>query len=110
MNKKIATFDKASTVSSAELLSVDLQITGMHCQSCELLIKDELQELPGVSEIKVDYKTGLANLLLDELQSSPAAVLAAVSKAGYTAMIKPISRDNYQQVSNEIVASKNPTT
>ncbi|MHB8903997.1 MAG: heavy-metal-associated domain-containing protein, partial [Patescibacteria group bacterium] len=30
-----------------------LKIEGMHCASCEILTKEELSELPGVSEVSI---------------------------------------------------------
>lgn len=59
----------------------------MHCQSCELITKEELSELPGVSEIKVNAETGTAELTLDETKNSTDDVLKAVETAGYKAAI-----------------------
>jgi len=33
-------------------------VVGMHCRSCELLIKDKLEEKLGIKDIKTSYKTG----------------------------------------------------
>ena len=55
---------------------------GMHCQSCEILIKEELTELPGVSEITVDYSTGEGSFSLDESLSTQDDVIAAIKNAG----------------------------
>src|SRR5680860_1851478 len=65
-----------------------LKIAGMHCPSCEIITKEELSELAGVSDIKVDFKTGTAELLLDEDKNNMADVLAAVKTAGYSAEIE----------------------
>ena len=43
-----------------------LKIEGMHCVSCEILTKEGLAELPGASEITVNFQTGLGELVLDE--------------------------------------------
>ena len=87
---------------------IDLQITGMHCQSCEILIKEELQELPGVSDINVDHKTGIARLVLNESLSSSDALLSAVSKAGYTATISEEMKNSNKKgkAFKEIIVSK----
>ncbi|MDP2944167.1 MAG: heavy metal translocating P-type ATPase [bacterium] len=79
-----------------------LNIKGMHCPSCETIIKEELTELPGVSDISVNAQTGSAELTLDESKNNLSAVINAVGKAGYTAEIKaeikisvdPSSEDN----------------
>jgi len=65
-----------------------LKVTGMHCASCEMLTKEELEELPGVSNILVDAKAGSAELVLDDSKNSINDVLAAVKKAGYQAELK----------------------
>src|SRR3989344_3039732 len=90
---------------------IDLQITGMHCQSCEILIKEELSELSGISEINVDHKTGIANLVLDETKSSTDAILAAVSKAGYTATFASKKSEKKEKASTgNIYNSSSQTT
>jgi Cu+-exporting ATPase len=66
---------------------ITLQITGMHCASCEIISKEELSELPGVSEIVVDAKKGEGKLILDTDKNSEQDVLNAIVKAGYSAKI-----------------------
>ncbi|MDP3982570.1 MAG: heavy metal translocating P-type ATPase [bacterium] len=117
MNKKIDTFDKLSinpeqsrridtfdklSINPEQSRRIDLQITGMHCQSCETLITEELKELSGASEIKVDHKTGLAHLLLDESQSSIEAILSAIVKAGYKAVIESKDKDKKKELTGNI--------
>ena len=85
---------------------IDLQITGMHCQSCEILIKEELTELPGVSEITVDHKSGVAHLLLDESKSSPDAILSAVAQAGYTAKYQVTSAIVGKVIEQRLITSQ----
>lgn len=66
-----------------------LQIDGMHCPSCEMIIKEELSELPGVSEVSVNAKSGLAELVLDEAKSTVADVKKTIEAAGdYQVVIK----------------------
>ena len=67
--------------------NITLKITGMHCSACEKITSEEIGELTGVSEIKVDAKTGLATLVLDEQKNSIAEVIEKVKKAGYPAEI-----------------------
>ena len=59
----------------------------MHCQSCELITREELGELPGVADVQVSAETGMAELTLDEALNSTADVLKAVEAAGYKAVI-----------------------
>lgn len=62
-------------------------VKGMHCGSCERLIKMELSELKGVSDPAVDYKTGQGSLLLDTTLNSVEDVLNAISNTGYTVAV-----------------------
>ncbi len=68
--------------------SLQVKISGMHCQSCELLTKDELSLLNGVSDVEVNYQKGEAKILLDTSASSEAEVIAAIKRAGYEAVIE----------------------
>ncbi|OGG08668.1 copper-translocating P-type ATPase [Candidatus Gottesmanbacteria bacterium RBG_16_43_7] len=62
---------------------LSLEVTGMHCQSCEMLISEELKELHGVSDIRVSYKDGTAMMQMDPKTVSVSEVLEAIKRAGY---------------------------
>lgn len=68
--------------------NISFTVKGMHCQSCETLIKDELNEISGIDEIKIDYQTGAGSLILDTQLNSTKAIVEAITKAGYQADIK----------------------
>lgn len=70
---------------------IDFQITGMHCQSCELLIKDELASVPGLKNISVDYRTGQASITTTNGKATDLAIINAIKKAGYETSLMPIS-------------------
>ena len=60
-----------------------IQIKGMHCRSCEILIEDELKKVHGVQSVYVNHKTGIADVNCDcELDGNE--VKQAIEKAGYT--------------------------
>ena len=61
---------------------VTFQVKGMHCGSCEMLIKDELSEITGASDPKIDFKTGTGSVMLDTAKSSPDAIIDAIKRAG----------------------------
>ena len=69
---------------------VDFQISGMHCQSCELLIKDELASVPGLKNISVNYKTGQASITTTNGKATDLAIINAIKKAGYETSLMPI--------------------
>lgn len=76
-------------------------VTGMHCESCEIIIKDELTELAGVSEITIDHKTGKGTLILDESKNLTDDILKAITKAGYTGIIDAIHDMNKEKVEEQ---------
>jgi copper chaperone CopZ len=63
----------------------EYQVTGMTCGHCEISIREEVSEVPGVQEIEVSAQTGKLVVTgtdaIDDLQ-----VLAAVEEAGYSAV------------------------
>ncbi len=67
--------------------NISVTVTGMHCSSCELLIKDELKSLPGVSDVTIDYKTGKGLIITNDIKITQNDILAAITKAGYTGVI-----------------------
>lgn len=62
---------------------INFKVTGMHCESCETLIKDELIEIPGILEATVDAKTGIGFAKVNALKVGPEMILAAIERAGY---------------------------
>ena len=70
---------------------VHLKIDGMHCLSCEMVIKAELAEVTGLSNIKIDSATGRG-----ELEASPdvpdEAITQAIARAGYQGAISSHER------------------
>lgn len=62
----------------------EYQVTGMTCGHCEMSVREEVGEIPGVETIDVSAATGKLVVTADELDD--AAVLAAVAEAGYSAV------------------------
>ena len=61
---------------------INLTIKGMHCKSCETLIKDELIE-SGAKECKIDYKSGKARIIFDESSLNLDSIKSIIKKEGY---------------------------
>jgi len=80
----------------------------MHCSSCETLVKEELSELPGVSNIFVSSPTGSVELILDEVKNSIADIIEAIKKAGYEAAVqssKDIIPENRPEADSQATAN-----
>ena len=67
------------------MASNDYQVTGMTCGHCEMSIREEVSEIPGVQDIQVSAQTGKLNVTA-EGEIDDAKVLAAVEEAGYSAV------------------------
>ncbi|GAA1629265.1 heavy-metal-associated domain-containing protein [Leucobacter chromiireducens] len=63
----------------------EYQVTGMTCGHCELSIREEVSEIPGVEAIEVSAQTGRLSVTSDA-EVTDAQVLAAVTEAGYSAV------------------------
>ena len=59
-----------------------VDIKGMHCRSCEILLSDEIIKIPGVEEVTVDQNSGSAKIKYDgELKYH--AIKKAIESVGY---------------------------
>lgn len=78
------------------MTKVNFKVIGMHCASCEALIKDELSEIEGAAQPQIDFKTGIGSVMLDIAKSTPDAVLEAIDRAGeYKASITNIEGNGF---------------
>jgi copper chaperone len=62
-----------------------LHIDGMHCASCALLIDEELEDLPGVSQAKTSYAKQRTDVSFDDAQVGLPALVEAIGGLGYSA-------------------------
>lgn len=58
------------------------QVTGMTCQHCVASVTEEVGEIEGVTEVKVDLPTGAVTVVGDA-EVARGRVKAAVEEAGY---------------------------
>ena len=62
-----------------------LKVTGMTCGGCTKTVAHALEEIPGVSSVKVSLDTGEAAVLFDERLTTSEHLMSAVQRAGYGA-------------------------
>ena len=65
--------------------TTEYQVTCMTCGHCEMSVREEVGEVPGVDSIEVSATTGRLVVTGDGTVDD-AAVLAAVDEAGYSAV------------------------
>jgi Cu+-exporting ATPase len=61
-----------------------INISGMHCRSCEMLVEEKLAEIPEVTKSKVNYKKGLAEIYYGSQKPNNREVEDAIRSAGYS--------------------------
>jgi Cu+-exporting ATPase len=69
-----------SDVATAKLLT-----TGLHCQSCSMLVKMELEDVAGVVSAESDFRTGMTDVEYRPDEVTVDELVAAVVRAGYGA-------------------------
>ncbi|MBN1792173.1 heavy-metal-associated domain-containing protein [Candidatus Woesearchaeota archaeon] len=62
---------------------VTISIKGMHCRSCEELIKDALGEQKGIKSVKVSHEEGSAVVEFDDTKSDEKTIRDIIRKEGY---------------------------
>ncbi len=59
-----------------------LNVTGMHCKSCEMLLTDSISEIKGVKKVNADSKKGTVTLSYSD-ESILETVKKTIDKEGY---------------------------
>lgn len=67
---------------------VVVDIKGMYCSSCEQTIRAMLMRTPGVRSASVSSETGQAVVFYDPARTRPSAIVATISRLGYTARLQ----------------------
>lgn len=65
---------------------IQLKVKGMHCQSCEKIISMALEDLSGIDSIKINHKSGTAELKASAPIDSE-MLLKTIKDAGYEAEV-----------------------
>lgn len=64
--------------------TTEYTVTGMTCGSCERHVREEVEQIAGVTGVEVDRASGRL-VVATEGAADDAAVIAAVDEAGYEA-------------------------
>ena len=60
-----------------------MNVKGMHCASCELLIKEELEETEGIFDANISQENESAIIKYDETKINESDIKAIIKKEGY---------------------------
>jgi copper chaperone CopZ len=59
------------------------KIKGMHCNSCNWLISENVGEIKGVKEVKPDYNKGSAKVIYEKPANELRIITAIEKEGGY---------------------------
>jgi Cu+-exporting ATPase len=82
--------------SSANTIT-NLDITGMHCSSCALLIQKSVQKISGVSEVNVNYATQKARVVHNPSAANVQDLIETVQNVGYQASLPAKNQENQKE-------------
>lgn len=95
------TFDDSYLASflteSSEGSQLSFLIEGVRCVSCVWVIEHLLEQLPGISQVRINYSTHRARVLFDPERISPAAILQQLIRIGYVP--RPVTPDTVRESS-----------
>ena len=69
--------------------TLSFEVAGMTCGGCCVKVEHGLAMLDGVRRAKVDLEPGLATVDVDLALISPAQIMAAINKAGFSVARRP---------------------
>lgn len=71
-------------LSSENIQKIKFTVSGMTCSGCEEHVKQAVNQLPGIVEVKADYESGTASIQYDHTRSDKTAIRKAIATTGYT--------------------------
>jgi mercuric ion binding protein len=60
-----------------------LDVQNMTCNLCPVTVKKSLEQVPGVSQARIDFKNKTATVTFDAYRTTAAALVKATTDAGY---------------------------
>lgn len=68
--------------------SVTLAVQNMTCALCPITVRKSLERVPGVSDVRVDFKSKTATVRFDPERTRPEALMQATGHAGYPSELR----------------------
>jgi len=84
-NETAKTDDGATQIAAANAQQVDIKVPTIQCNSCVGNVEDVLTAVDGVSTVKIDLGTKIAQASFDPAKTSLVALEKAIALAGYDA-------------------------
>jgi len=69
-------------------MNKEFNVKGMHCKSCEMILKDSIGELNGVSGVSASAANGKVKVSFDEKKTTDTEIKNIIKKEGYAVIEK----------------------
>ena len=83
--------DTGDTAAAGGVCTLDLSIEGMHCAACVGRVERALASVDGVEGAAVNLASERARVVFDATRATPAAMAAAIERAGYHTPIDEVT-------------------
>jgi Cu+-exporting ATPase len=90
--------------------NLEIEISGMHCESCAKILTESLSDLEGVMEINISQEDNKGKVIFENTLVDPDSIINTIEKEGYGAKI--VSEKADESVSNneiEIIKKSIPS-
>ena len=77
----------STATTAADQRQVVLDVSKMDCAACPITVRKALEKVPGVGQVKVDFKTRQAIVSCDPDRTTPQALTNATGEAGYPSTV-----------------------
>ncbi|RMF06107.1 copper chaperone [Candidatus Woesearchaeota archaeon] len=68
---------------TGQMKEVEIKVEGMHCKSCEELVKEAVSELKGVKKVEASASEGVVRVAYDDSEVSEGDIRKAIKSEGY---------------------------
>ncbi|MDP1569325.1 MAG: mercury resistance system periplasmic binding protein MerP [Vicinamibacterales bacterium] len=68
--------------------TVTLDVSGMTCATCPIVVKKALTSVDGVTEVQVSFEERQATVTFDEARTTVEALTKATTNAGFPSTVK----------------------
>ncbi len=70
------------TIVRLEKMEKTIKVGGMHCNGCEFVLKDTIEGISGIKEVRADHKKGTVTIKY-ESEKNVAETKKAIESEGY---------------------------
>lgn len=68
--------------------TLTLDVQNMTCAACPITVKKALEQVPGVSDVKIDFKRKTATMHLDTAKANVSMLTKATTDAGFPSTVR----------------------